>query len=74
MKQTGEPMRWRHSPAARGADLLTACSRGDDTHGHGTTPADTDNTWNQDLRVERATLGSGGREAVGVRVSPLARL
>jgi hypothetical protein len=31
-------------------------------------------TWNADPCLARATLGSGGREAVGVRVSPLAPL
>ena len=41
------------------------------TEGHQTTQ---DDTWNPDPCVARATLGSGGREAVGVRVSPLALL
>src|SRR5204862_6411431 len=55
-----------------GALLLTSCSRqGDtrDTQRHQTTQ---DDTWNRISCVARATLGSGGREAVGVRVSPLA--
>ena len=59
-----------------GAPVIASCSH---LAHNGTTPDDTgrhqttqDDTWSQDPCLAAATLGSGARKGVGVRLSPLA--